>query len=219
MRKPGDTRKKLLETAISLIWQSSYSGVGVAEICKQAGVTKGSFYHYFETKADLFCEASQYYWDNFKKDLDAVFSPSNTPLEQLQRLIEFILEEQEREASADSPVSGCPFFTSASQCNCGEEKVRQAAMEMSENALAYNTALVRNLKADGLLNGDPDPQQVGRLINQYIQGLLLYGQVYRSLERVRRDLREGLYRLVDLKQEYRLEAPRAGAGDSRRSVA
>ena len=74
---------------------------------------------------------------------------------------------------------------------------------MSDNAVKYTEALVRNLKSAGALNGDPDPLQVGRLIHQFIQGLLIYGRVYFDLEVVKTDLREGLYRLVDLKQEYR----------------
>ena len=82
---------------------------------------------------------------------------------------------------------------------------------MSENSVTYNTALVRNLKAEGLLNGDPEPQQVGRLLNQYIQGLMVYGRVHRSLDAVKADLREGIYRLVDLKQEYRRAAVEGSA--------
>ena len=78
-----DTRTRLLETALELIWQSNYNSVGVNEICKQAGVTKGGFYHHFESKASLFCEASEYYWNSVKRDLDALLSPVNTPLEQL----------------------------------------------------------------------------------------------------------------------------------------
>ncbi|TQV86270.1 TetR/AcrR family transcriptional regulator [Exilibacterium tricleocarpae] len=203
MPKLTDTREKLLETAITLIWQSSYSDVGVAEICKQAGVTKGSFYHYFETKADLFYAACQHDWEITKKELDTLFSPSYTALEQLENLISFIIEKEERNAVECMPVTGCPIFTAGAQCGCDDQKVRQAALEMSENALTYNTALIRNLKAEGVLNGDPQPRQVGRLLHQYIEGLLVFGRVYRSLDMVKEDLREGLYRLVDLKQEYR----------------
>ena len=43
MPKHTGTKEKLLETATLLIWQSSYSNVGVNEICQQAGVTKGAF--------------------------------------------------------------------------------------------------------------------------------------------------------------------------------
>ena len=72
MRNPAETREKLLETATDLIWQSNYNVVGVNEICKQAGVTKGAFYHHFETKADLFVAASRHYWDGMKLELDEI---------------------------------------------------------------------------------------------------------------------------------------------------
>ena len=90
MRTHTDTKEKLLDTATQLIWQSNYSNVGVNDICQQAGVTKGSFYYYFETKADLFYEACQHHWCSMKKDLDAIFSPTYTPQEQLENLIQFV---------------------------------------------------------------------------------------------------------------------------------
>ena len=62
MREPSKTREKLLETAIELVWQSNYCSVGVMEICKRAGVTKGAFYHHFESKADLFYAAAQHHY-------------------------------------------------------------------------------------------------------------------------------------------------------------
>jgi TetR/AcrR family transcriptional regulator, transcriptional repressor for nem operon len=206
MRKPTDTKDKLLETAISLIWQSNYSNVGVNDICTHAGVTKGSFYHYFETKADLFCEASDHYWEDLKKDLDEIYSPSYTPLEQLENLIQLVLAKQELNKQDGNPVSGCPFFTSGAQAGTEEAKVRLAAREMSDKAVKYSAALVRNLNAEGLLRGNPNPQQLGRLLHQFIQGLLIFGRVYFDINVVKTDLREGVYRLLDLKCEYRRQA-------------
>ena len=204
MGKQTDTKEKLLETATQLIWQSNYSNVGVNEICQQAGVTKGSFYHYFETKADLFYEASEHHWVRMKKDLDALFSPPFTPLEHLENLIQFIINIQRKAKHGDdNPVSGCPFFTAGGQAGANEIRVREASQEMSEHAVKYCVALVRNLKVENVLNSELDPQQVGRLIHQFIQGLLIYGRVYSDLDIVKIDLREGLYRLVDLQHEFR----------------
>ena len=208
MSKHTTTKEKLLETATQLIWQSNYSNVGVNEICQQAGVTKGSFYHYFETKADLFYEASEHHWLGIKKELDALYSPTFTPLEHLENLLHFVIDKQGQANDENSnPVSGCPFFTAGGQAGSGEERVREASQQMSEHAVKYNVALVRNLKAENLLKSDPDPHQVGRLINQFIQGLLIYGRVFADLEVVKTDLREGLYRMIDLKDEYRQPWP------------
>ena len=198
-----------METAIALIWQSNYSNVGVAEICKQAGVTKGGFYHHFDTKAELFYEASMYYWESFKKDFDELFSPSFEPLEQLENLISYMLNKEgtHPDSPDNNPVAGCPFFTSGGQAGSGEEKVRLAAVELSGKAMKYTTALVRSLKADGKLEGNEDPEQLARIMYQYIQGVLLYGRVMRSLEAVKIDLRIALYRLLNVKKEFRIEGP------------
>ncbi len=220
MSKHTSTKEKLLETATQLIWQSNYSNVGVNEICQQAGVTKGSFYHYFETKADLFYEASEHHWLGMKKSLDALYSPTFTPLEHLENLLQFVIEKQSQGKDENSnPVSGCPFFTAGGQAGSGEERVREASREMSEHAVMYNVALVRNLKAENLLNSNLDPQQIGRLINQFIQGLLIYGRVYADLEVVKTDLREGLYRLIDLKYEYRQSWPSSRASSEEKVLA
>lgn len=212
MPKHTNTKEKLLETAIELIWQSNYSNVGVNDICEKAGVTKGSFYYHFETKADLFYEASEHHWLGMKKNLDALYSPTFTPLEHLENLIQFVVCKQDKaKLGDDNPVSGCPFFTAGGQSGTGEERVREASREMSEHAVKYNVALVRNLKAENVLNGDPDPLQVSRLIHQFIQGLLIFGRIYADLDVVKTDLREGLYRLLDLKHEYRRPCPNSEA--------
>lgn len=214
MRNAAATRQKLLETALQLVWQSNYDNIGVNEICARAGVTKGAFYHHFETKADLFYAASRQYWEELRDQLDSILSPSRRPLEQLEDLIEFILERQKSEPPAAATdqksgddeqvkVAGCPFFTAGAQVGVEEEKVRQAAIEMADNAIRYNAALIRSLQADGCLASTPDVAQLARMIFTFIQGLLIYGRTRNSIAEIESDLREGLYRLIDLKKEYR----------------
>ncbi len=212
IRDPSKTRDKLLDTAIQLVWQSNYDNVGVNEICAQAGVTKGAFYHHFESKADLYYAASKHYWEAFKKELDAIYSPSFTPLENLENLIQFVIGRQHGAPSCpdaggeehETPeIAGCPFFTCGGQVGVAEEKVRLASVEMAENGMRYYIALVRGLKADGVLEGDPDPIQLSRLLFQYMQGLLIYGRVMDNTATIEPDLREGFYRLLDLKPEFR----------------
>ena len=101
-----------------------------------------------------------------------------------------------------SEVAGCPFFTCGGQVGVGEEKVRQASIEMAENGLRYYVALVRGLKADGVLEGDPDPDLVARLLFQQMQGLLIYARVMNSAELLETDLRAAFYRLLGLKPEF-----------------
>ena len=214
MREPAKTREKLLETAIELVWRSNYCSVGVNEICKRAGVTKGAFYHHFESKADLFYAAAQFHWEHSKSRWDAIFSPALSPLEQLEHLIDYILNghdehhlfSSEAPAGAILEVTGCPFFSAGGQVGLEETRVRQAAVEMAEHSIRYSTAFVRGLKAGGYLEGDPDAGQVGRMTVLYVHGLLIYARAHNSRAIVEADLRAGLYRILDIKAEHRRES-------------
>ena len=46
-------RSLLLDAAKHLMLSKGYSGTTVDEVCASAGVTKGSFYHHFESKEAL----------------------------------------------------------------------------------------------------------------------------------------------------------------------
>lgn len=194
-----ETREKLLETALTLIWESNYSVVGVNEICKQAGVTKGAFYHHFESKASLFCEATAYYWQVIKKDLDTIFSPVNTPLQQLENLIQFLFKSKLN----DEKVRGCPFFNAGAQIGTDDQKVIEALKTLSQTAITYNLALIKALNAGGYLErGGGDMEQQARLMYHYIHGVMSYAYVQPDVETIKRDLPEGLYRLLGVKQEF-----------------
>ena len=195
-----ETRERLLETALELIWQSNYNSVGVNEICKQAGVTKGAFYHHFDSKAALFCEATAYYWQVIKSDLDAVFSPVNTPLEQLENLVHFLFVAKMGNDRAG--IRGCPFYNAGAQIGSGDEKVIEALQLLSQTAVKYNLSLVKALQLAGCLDDGVDAEQTARLLYHYIHGVLSYAQVHSDDEEIKRDLPTGLYRLLALKTDY-----------------
>jgi AcrR family transcriptional regulator len=50
----ADTRRRILTAASECFAKHGYDATGVAEICEQAGVTKGAFYHHFESKQEVF---------------------------------------------------------------------------------------------------------------------------------------------------------------------
>lgn len=54
-------RQKLLDAALSLIRAKGYSATSVDELCAQAGVTKGAFFHHFKTKDELAVAAANHW--------------------------------------------------------------------------------------------------------------------------------------------------------------
>src|SRR5258708_24737461 len=109
MAKPGTTKDKLLQVAFELIWDNSYGAVSVGDICDRAGVNKGSFYHFFESKADLAVAAYEEHWKQKRPDMDRIFSPQVPPLERLQKWCEYICESQKQKAEQFGHVCCCPY--------------------------------------------------------------------------------------------------------------
>ena len=57
----GNAKEKLLEASVSLIRQRGFAATTVEELCERAGVTKGAFFHHFESKDALGVAAVEYW--------------------------------------------------------------------------------------------------------------------------------------------------------------
>jgi len=75
------TREKLLEAAEELILQDGYSATRVDEVIQRAGVSKGSFYHLFDSKeAMALATLDHYYSDRVARLGDGAYSRQEDPL-------------------------------------------------------------------------------------------------------------------------------------------
>lgn len=129
--KERDTRVRLLETAIELIWRSSYDSVGVSDICRQAKAHKGSFYYFFHSKEELAIEALEEHWRSVKPLLDEIFDPGKPPVTRLLEYCEHSLRIQEEKKEQIGHVCGCPYTTLGLE-QCSQSR---AIRETAENLL------------------------------------------------------------------------------------
>lgn len=56
-----ESKTRLLDAALRLIRTKGYSATRVEDICEAAGVTKGSFFHHFDSKEELALAAAGYW--------------------------------------------------------------------------------------------------------------------------------------------------------------
>ena len=53
MPRVSDMKERLMDAAMDLMWQNSFSAASVDAICERAGAKKGSFYYFFKSKSEL----------------------------------------------------------------------------------------------------------------------------------------------------------------------
>ncbi|WP_151898106.1 TetR/AcrR family transcriptional regulator [Streptomyces sp. C8S0] len=83
-----DTRTRLVQTARALIHGSSYAEVGVGDLCREAGVHRGSLYHFFPSKEAVGLAVIDANWEVLKAVLDEAFGSEAPPLERIDAFLD-----------------------------------------------------------------------------------------------------------------------------------
>lgn len=73
-QKSKETKEKIFQAAKRILQRNGYENLSIKNICEEAGVSNGSFYHHFKTKDDLL---SYYIEDQPSIDPDLLEMPQN----------------------------------------------------------------------------------------------------------------------------------------------
>ncbi len=191
MMKDCQTKYRIMETAIELIWQSSYDGVGVSDICKKAKVNKGSFYHFFPSKEVLAIEAMEEHWKCVQPMLDQVFSPQKDPVERLMDYCDHSLQKQIEKKEELGYVCGCPFTTVGME-KCGQsEAIRQTVEKLFGQMKKYFASAIKDAADEGMISVKSVPKKTNELYTFYL-GALTQARITNDLQIV-----------SNLKQEFK----------------
>jgi TetR/AcrR family transcriptional regulator, transcriptional repressor for nem operon len=83
-------REKLLASALKLIRTKGYGATAVDDLCRDAGVTKGAFFHHFKSKEHAAIEATRF-WNSMTGQLfaGADYHRHEDPLDQVIAYLDF----------------------------------------------------------------------------------------------------------------------------------
>jgi len=87
------TKEKLLEAAQQLMLAKGFPSTTVDEICEAAGFTKGSFFHYFESKEHLGKEVLDRFYCSLQQRIQqGVFRKKSDPLQRVYGYVDHFIE-------------------------------------------------------------------------------------------------------------------------------
>ena len=125
-RDGSRTRTRIMDAAEALILDRGFAATTVDEIIARAGMTKGTFFYHFDTKADLAHAVVERYAEmdrhHLEDGLRRAERESDDPLEQLLLFVRGFEEEAE---SLTEPYPGCLFASYCYQNRLFDERTQQ----------------------------------------------------------------------------------------------
>lgn len=198
MGRVSDAKDRLMDAVRELIWTGSYGSTTIDQICEKAGVKKGSFYYFFDSKAELAEAALGAEWDRRRRELDAIFSPTVPPLDRLKKYCEYGYRFQSEIRKRCGRVLGCPLFALGAEVSTQEDKLQQKVQEILTQKRKYLESAIRDAHAAGLIHA-PDAAQKAGVLFAYYQGLVTQARIENRLD-VLLDALRGTYDVLGAKE-------------------
>ena len=163
-QRSEETKAKIMEAAIKLFSTRGYNKASVDDICQEAGISKGAFYHHFKTKQMLFLALL----DGWLQAIDSAIEASKdkTAPETFMQMTEafpFIFD-----TAGDNLPMFLEFWLQASR----EKNIWEASVSPYRRYHEYFTSLIKKGVDEGSFV-EVDPELTSRMIVSTAMGLLL----------------------------------------------
>jgi len=207
MAKVNDTRDKLLDAALQLVWEEGVGSASVDDICAKAQVRKGSFYHFFKSKTDLIIAALESHFERARLEFDRIFSPGLPPVERLRRFFDYMVRRQTEKKAQAGRVLGCPYGSAGASC-CGDEQlIRDRVGRIFTTYKKYFETALRDGQADGSIPVKDIPATV-ETVFELIEGAMSSARIQNSLKPVE-NMGRGAFMLLRLDWEPKTSSARS----------
>jgi AcrR family transcriptional regulator len=163
-QRSEETRSKIITSAIKLFSNRGFNAASVDVICKDAGISKGAFYHHFESKHALFLALLDVWLQTIDTAIEA--SKDKTVPETFAQMTEafpYIFQ---------TAGEGLPMFLEFWLQASRDEKIWQASITPYRRYHKHFTALIKKGVDEGSFV-EVNPELTSRMIMSTAMGLLL----------------------------------------------
>jgi AcrR family transcriptional regulator len=163
-RRSTETRSKIISSASKLFSTRGYDAASVDDICRDAGISKGAFYHHFGSKQALFIALLNGWLQTIDNEIEA--SKAKTVPEtfrQMTRAFPHIFQ---------TAGQGFPMFLEFWLQASRDDKIWQASIAPYRRYHKHFTSLIKKGVEEGSFVA-VDPELASRMIISIAMGLLL----------------------------------------------
>jgi TetR/AcrR family transcriptional regulator, transcriptional repressor for nem operon len=173
------TRAKLLDAARDVIRTNGYAGSTVDDICAAAGVTKGSFFHYFDSKEELGVAAIERFGAMAATLFaNAPYRSATDPRDRVLGYVDFRISLLHGEI----PLYTCLIGTTVQEAYASHPNLRDACDRILSEHIAELTRDVAAAKARYAPAAFWNPESVGYFMQCVLQGAFIFAKVKQNAE-------------------------------------
>ncbi len=184
-RNPEQTRNRLIEAAVRLMLRQGFTATTADQICEESGLSKGAFFHHFQSKEEL-TRAAVAWWGDMGTGLysAAWTGPEADPLGQLHLMLDIMASFTER------PGETCTCMVGMMSQELGQThpEIRDACDRELARWTENVARLLSAAKERHPVAKDFDPDEIAWFLNSLWQGSMLIGKVRNHPEMIRRNL-------------------------------
>jgi len=165
-RKKRETRQRLVEAALRLFREQGYDGTTVGQIAGAAGVAKGTFFNYFETKEAILPALAEWRLQQLGESLSPEQGAPASPVARIKLALRLVAENL-----ASDPVLAQRLFAA---------KRHRPDLQPVHALTNLLSKQVRQAQAAGEIRADLDPIYLGGVIRAlFFQQLIMWHHGYR----------------------------------------
>ena len=170
---------KILSAGAKLVWQKGFNHTGLKEILKEAGVPKGSFYFYFDSKESFGLELIDVYISFFERELDSIMlDRSKGGLIRIKAFLDFFKMMLEKE----NFTGGCPLGNLALEMGDINERFAERISKGFEEIESKILSCINDAKNSGDIPMSVDAEAAASFILNSWEGAIVRVKVEKSLK-------------------------------------
>ncbi len=164
VKKPEVRKNEILDAAQNLFFQKGYETTTIQDIINALGIAKGTFYHYFDSKAEMLDTLTERTISQMSSQFTAVIGSGQNAIEKFNRLF--------RAGPAFKMANIEVFLVILKVLYRDENIIMRAKMfrRIAEKLRPLYAAIIRQGIKEGLFN-TPDPDEIGDLLIKIGQSL------------------------------------------------
>ena len=176
-QKFSQCRDSLLAVGQELFINSSFNSVGLNDILRTAGIPKGSFYHYFESKEDFGLQVVELYARQNLEELEGFLADGSlTRYEQLKAFF----ANSARHFEDVEYCQGCLMANLSQELADVNEKLRCKINELSQLMVDRIAQCLAETETDSLNLGHLDAKEAAQVLMNSWQGAVMKMKLEKS---------------------------------------